>query len=296
MTISKRMMMTLVTALFACIASGPAAADYPAGVEGLVGLRPAEEGSCIAVWVPIPDGQALAGFSWYNNDGGVVFPEVLLESGAADSPVTLAGARSVATDVQGESLGWSGVILDEPVACLSEGLYLLLRFPEASEYTADGPGGGAALGYRTDGLGCPGWLSADGRQWTAFSGSFGFAIEPEFVAAPGGGIIMKGARRDRQEQEAPRRQPLSLMAYPNPFNPSTTVRFNLPDPGRVEMAVYDLRGARVKRLASEVFTAGPHDVRWQGRDDRGRTVASGVYFVLMRTKDAVMTRRLVLVQ
>jgi len=284
------------TLLATCLLPMSAVADLPGGIAGLVGLEPTEAGSCVAVWVPIPEELALAGFSWYNNDGGVIFPEVLLESGSPDNPVTVTDAVPVATNVQGMSLDWSGVTLDPPVGCQSEGLYLLLRFPEGSEYTADGQGGGAALGYRTDGAGFPGWISADGHHWVAFSGEFGFALDPVFVSADEAGMIMKGAGRNTQNEQAPQRQPLSLAAFPNPFNPSTTLRFNLPDPGKVEIKVFDLRGALVRRLAAGVFTAGPHDIKWQGRDEHGRRVASGVYFVRMTTGRTAMTRRLVLVQ
>jgi len=118
--------------------------------------------------VPIPEGKALSGFLWYNNDGNAVFPEILLESGTPNTPVTLTNAQLMAENVQGVSQGWSEMWLDEPVACLSEGLYLLFRFPTGSEYTADGAGGGAALGYQVGGGRYPGWISADGQDWVAF--------------------------------------------------------------------------------------------------------------------------------
>lgn len=66
---------------------------------------------------------------------------------------------------------------------------------------------------------------------------------------------------------------------PNPFNPMTHVLFSLPQPGRVQVAVYDLSGRRVAVIADSVFAAGDQDVPWAGRDDAGRDVSSGVYFV-----------------
>lgn len=75
--------------------------------------------------------------------------------------------------------------------------------------------------------------------------------------------------------------PLNLRldaAYPNPFNPSTTVEYTLYRPGPVQLAVHDLRGARVRILVAENKEAGTHQVVWDGRDDRGQLVPSGLYF------------------
>lgn len=66
---------------------------------------------------------------------------------------------------------------------------------------------------------------------------------------------------------------------PNPFNPSTNLRFVLDEPGRVRIAVYDVRGREMAVLLDEERPAGTGDVTWQGRDAGGREVGAGVYFV-----------------
>lgn len=68
---------------------------------------------------------------------------------------------------------------------------------------------------------------------------------------------------------------------PNPFNPETTIRYHLDAPGRVTLAIYDVGGRRVRTLvdAVEQPVAGGHAVRWNGTDDAGTPVSSGVYFV-----------------
>ena len=66
--------------------------------------------------------------------------------------------------------------------------------------------------------------------------------------------------------------------HPNPFNPMTAIKFSVPANQSVELAVYDVRGVRVRTLVSEVMAAGHHQVNWMGRDDSGRSVASGAYF------------------
>jgi len=85
-------------------------------------------------------------------------------------------------------------------------------------------------------------------------------------------------------------------AYPNPFNPATTVRYDLARPGHVEIAVFDLSGRLVRRLLSRTMTAGTHQVVWKGRDGRGRSAAAGVYFLRLRTEDTVDTKRMTLIK
>ncbi|HPF35485.1 MAG TPA: glycosyl hydrolase [Candidatus Krumholzibacteria bacterium] len=84
--------------------------------------------------------------------------------------------------------------------------------------------------------------------------------------------------------------------YPNPFNPSTTLRFELPRAGRAELAVFDAAGRRVATLVDGVKTAGAHRAVWDGRDAEGRTVQAGVYFARLQTADGVETGKLVLLK
>lgn len=85
-------------------------------------------------------------------------------------------------------------------------------------------------------------------------------------------------------------------AFPNPFNPRTRIAFSLERGGFVELDVFDARGRRVRSLLGEHRTAGPWDVVWDGLDDDGRSVASGVYHVQLTAGDTVDTARLTLVR
>jgi flagellar hook assembly protein FlgD len=67
--------------------------------------------------------------------------------------------------------------------------------------------------------------------------------------------------------------------YPNPFNPSAAFELDLPAGGQVRLAVYDVGGRRVRSLEDGLAPAGRHRITWDGRDDRGRPVASGVYWL-----------------
>ncbi len=84
---------------------------------------------------------------------------------------------------------------------------------------------------------------------------------------------------------------------PNPFNPATTISFNLAGDEAVSLHVYDLSGRMVRTLVSgDVMAQGRHDVVWRGRDDRGRQVASGMYLYRMQAGGVVETRRMALIK
>jgi hypothetical protein len=84
--------------------------------------------------------------------------------------------------------------------------------------------------------------------------------------------------------------------YPNPFNPKTTVRFDLPQAGRVELAVFDLGGHKIATLVNDQLPAGRHAVTWLGQDDAGRRVASGTYVYRLQAGAEVLTRKMMLVK
>jgi hypothetical protein len=85
-------------------------------------------------------------------------------------------------------------------------------------------------------------------------------------------------------------------AYPNPFNPRTIIPFEIAERGRVEMKIFDAAGRLVRTLAGRVYEQGRHAVVWDGTDNRGAGVASGVYFCRFRTGVYTATTRLVLVR
>jgi hypothetical protein len=89
-----------------------------------------------------------------------------------------------------------------------------------------------------------------------------------------------------------------LPPVPNPFNPATTLAFELPGTGgkAVDLAVYDLRGRRVATLLHDVVPPGRHQVVWRGQDDAGRPVAAGTYFCRLRYRGRATVRALSLVK
>lgn len=69
--------------------------------------------------------------------------------------------------------------------------------------------------------------------------------------------------------------------YPNPFNPETTIAFTLKQAGKVELAVYNLKGQKVKTLCNDVLSAGNKTFVWKGKNNQGKQTASGIYFIKM---------------
>jgi hypothetical protein len=84
--------------------------------------------------------------------------------------------------------------------------------------------------------------------------------------------------------------------YPNPFNPQTTIRFSLRDKGTVTLRIYDVAGRLVKTLVDEVRDAGAYIEPWDGRNNRGARIASGVYFYKMESRHFSRTRKMVLLR
>ena len=84
--------------------------------------------------------------------------------------------------------------------------------------------------------------------------------------------------------------------YPNPFNPRTTIKYELNKTGSVELAVFDVGGRLVKRLVNRTVAAGIHETVWEGRDAVGRQASTGVYFFRLKTDDTIETKRMTLVK
>ena len=72
---------------------------------------------------------------------------------------------------------------------------------------------------------------------------------------------------------------------PNPFNPKTRIEFELVRSGQVRLEIYDARARLVRVLVDGSFAVGRHSTSWDGRDGRGESLASGLYFCLLRTGD-----------
>ncbi|HOX24870.1 MAG TPA: S8 family peptidase [Candidatus Krumholzibacteria bacterium] len=84
--------------------------------------------------------------------------------------------------------------------------------------------------------------------------------------------------------------------FPNPFNPTTTIRFAIPASARTQVVVYDVRGRLVKTLIDEVLPAATHSVQWRGDDARGREAAAGIYVYKVTSGEHAAVGRMALIK
>ncbi|HPS39021.1 MAG TPA: M6 family metalloprotease domain-containing protein [Candidatus Cloacimonadota bacterium] len=88
----------------------------------------------------------------------------------------------------------------------------------------------------------------------------------------------------------------NLRNYPNPFNPETTLSFELSRPEKVSLNIYNLKGQLVRTLVSGAFGSGAHSLVWDGRDDRGIAVSGGMYLYQLQAGELCRTRKMVLLK
>lgn len=89
---------------------------------------------------------------------------------------------------------------------------------------------------------------------------------------------------------------LDVSNYPNPFNPSTTIAFSLPEEGIVRLSVFNIRGQRVRELIDGSMPRGFHKVVWDGKDNSNRSVSSGLYFVRIETGKTSNVRKIMMLK
>ena len=84
--------------------------------------------------------------------------------------------------------------------------------------------------------------------------------------------------------------------YPNPFNPSTSIQYTLPQRSDVVITIYNTLGQQIRTLLRENRNVGFHEVKWNGLDDVGQQVVSGIYFYRLQAADFVQTRKMMLLK
>ncbi|MCP4723967.1 MAG: T9SS type A sorting domain-containing protein, partial [bacterium] len=87
-----------------------------------------------------------------------------------------------------------------------------------------------------------------------------------------------------------------MQNYPNPFNMTTKIRFGLPTAGHVKIVIYNIRGQKVKELVSSDFNPGYHIVSWDGRNDAGIVVSSGVYLLRIKAVNFMSVKKMTVIK
>jgi flagellar hook assembly protein FlgD len=84
--------------------------------------------------------------------------------------------------------------------------------------------------------------------------------------------------------------------FPNPFNPSTTIAFKLPARRDVFLSVYNAEGSLIKNLVNGSMAEGLQEVTWDGKNEQGTPVGSGVYFYQLTFENQTLTKKMVLIK
>jgi hypothetical protein len=108
-------------------------------------------------------------------------------------------------------------------------------------------------------------------------------------------VILDG-NTDVEQVLTPAPQRLTANNYPNPFNPETTIQLSIPTTSEVNLSVYNLKGQLVKTLANGQLAAGNHSYTWDGKDQNGVNVSSGIYFYKVESDTQTINKRMILLK
>ena len=154
------------------------------------------------------------------------------------------------------------------------------------------------------------YVSLDGGvSWSAFQEGMADAAMVVSLSVSPLNRMLRAATHGRGAFERPLVEPSTVITdgspaapadfvlqpnYPNPFNPATTIAFRIAETVRVTLTVYDLTGRRVATLVDGSLPPGRHSVRWEGKNDRGESVASGTYLYRLQAGERVRARTMTL--
>ncbi len=158
--------------------------------------------------------------------------------------------------------------------------------------------------YFTSSLGCPYDLEID-SCWVPLVGSTEFVphggdpYSPRcfegFFGAQCGIIACTAVGDESSSIVTEGRLPVAG-TFPNPFNSGTTIEFDMPSSEHLSIVIYDILGRHVRTIVDEFVTRGPHQFAWDGNNESGRSVSSGVYFAKIATSSQLSTSKLVLLR
>jgi hypothetical protein len=149
-----------------------------------------------------------------------------------------------------------------------------------------------------------GWFYVDavGNYWAKSCGMSPYIYGPVITTNPllvspwSGGTSLKRADQTGETEEQLGVAFVLENAYPNPLNASTTIRYQLGEPQKVSVAIYNVLGQRVRVLWDGNQDAGDHFLEWDGRNSAGQTVSSGVYFYRLTTNTQEISKKIALIK
>ena len=147
----------------------------------------------------------------------------------------------------------------------------------------------------------------DGNSWTVFTQDDGLAdnVVKSIAFGPGGEVWIgthSGVSRYEPfsvfvEMDDFSPSELNITSiFPNPFNLVTNIQFNIPRSGILNLEIFNIMGQKVRTIHSGILNAGTHSIRWDGKNDIGQDVSSGVYFGCLKTGTTVSFRPMMLMK
>jgi hypothetical protein len=117
-----------------------------------------------------------------------------------------------------------------------------------------------------------------------------------FEGSPSPTLLLGNPYVDNQDEVVPGLKTALNANYPNPFNPTTTISFELAESGNTNLKIYNTKGQLVRQLLNSEMSAGTHHLVWDGRDSSGRPVSSGLYLYRLNSKNYSKTRKMMLMK
>ncbi len=271
-------------------------------VSGVFGMAELTEAMSIVIWMPVTEGEAVSGFSWYNNDALAVFRRVRAMAGVVEHPDDLSNAVIVGEEVVGRSSDWSQFTFDRPLASDSDGIYIVFDIPRGGELVHEGEGGGYGVGFQGGSGFIRCWIWSDVGGWDAVDPGFQMAVIPAAEIDKRGDVLVLqrgqgGGRLPTEEGNTPLESAeMTLLAIPNPFNPVTEIEYTTVTSGVVNLGLYNVRGQIVRMLVHAQQEPGTHHATWNGQDHAGRSLPSGMYLARLQVGSMQVVERLTLLK
>jgi len=142
-------------------------------------------------------------------------------------------------------------------------------------------------GYHAD-------IQIDGYSWNQLtSGNYIYSFIPSQIGAISGSVLVSNNVASSDDIVS---TGYEFINFPNPFNPSTIIHFNVPQESKVELSIYNIRGQKVKTLCNEVLLSGNHEYIWEGKNSTNNAVASGIYFIHLNNGEKTKVRKVLLLK
>ncbi|NQV18177.1 MAG: T9SS type A sorting domain-containing protein [Armatimonadetes bacterium] len=126
--------------------------------------------------------------------------------------------------------------------------------------------------------------------------------DPETIRTEKGSILIENNRDcyyvsfKNETESTPGPVKLEASNYPNPFNPVTTIAYCLPEECQISISIFNIKGQEVKELTSGIQPAGNYTITWNGKDESGKDVTSGIYFYKLKNNGKELTRKMLMLK